>query len=35
VDTLERPLAENGAQLDGRSVTVTVPAFGIVTVKLS
>jgi alpha-mannosidase len=35
VDTLEHPLAENGAMLDGQVVKVTVPAFGIVAVKLS
>jgi alpha-mannosidase len=33
-DLLERPLAKNTANLDGDTLKVTVPAFGIVTVKI-
>ena len=33
-DVLERPLAKNGAKLEGDTLTVPVPAFGIATVKI-
>jgi len=33
-DVLERPLAKNGAKLDGDTLSVPVPAFGIATVKI-
>jgi alpha-mannosidase len=34
VDTLERPLPANGAKLEGDTLTVTLPAFGITTVAI-
>jgi len=33
-DVLERALAKNGAKLEGDTLTVPVPAFGIATVKV-
>jgi alpha-mannosidase len=33
-DVLERPLPKNGAKLDGNTLSVPVPAFGITTVKI-
>jgi alpha-mannosidase len=33
-DVLERPLAKNGAKLEGDTLTVPIPAFGIATVKI-
>ncbi|MGC8862202.1 MAG: glycosyl hydrolase-related protein, partial [Armatimonadota bacterium] len=33
-DILEQPLAKNGAKLDGDILTVTIPAYGIATVKI-
>jgi alpha-mannosidase len=34
VDTLERPLDVNGARLDGNTLVVTVPAYGITSVRV-
>jgi alpha-mannosidase len=34
VDTLERPVAGNGARLEGEMLTVQVPAFGIAAVRI-
>jgi alpha-mannosidase len=35
VDTLERPLDANGARLEGDTLVVSLPAFGIATVRIS